>query len=801
MKLYIYTFIAFFCLPFISFAIEPTAIWAKAWGGANAEFASVLSLDNEGNIFVAGSTYGSFKLGETNIVNSNTRMNTSYLSKNSPSGEVIWVRGAGTGNYIIDGITNDNSGNTYIAGTFTTPTLSLGEFVLTNTTPIIFQNMLLYSKAFVAKYSPTGEVIWAIAPNNEISSRINCIALDKAGFLYFTGIFRDNQMEFGGVSILNNNINPDTNLSMNCTFLIKFDFYGNALWGKSLVDNVIGDLTVDKDGSVIMGGSFKSSTINFGNISLQNPYIGFNEIFLAKLSNNGHFLWAKSIGSNGSDFCNSITTDLDGNIYTGGSYTGATLSAGDLSIINNNKTSKSFLLKCNPEGNAQWIKSLDNAAGNNLSSVCTDKHKDIYVSGSFDGDMSFDNITLTNEMSKGRDMFILKYKSDGTIVWAKNYGADENISANSCIVDKKGDIHVTGDFGSKEIYFDKFRVRNYNYNQDQNLNLPSLQDAYLIKLKQPVDTITVMYCSANNTAILIVDDPAKSYNWMNSSGQSIGDKSELTISNPVVGDTYSCQLRYHNGSTQILKTIIAEYKIIADFIAISTCKTNIIQFRDSIFSSHFPTQLKWDFGDGTNSTQSNPSHTYSNAGKYKVSLEITNPLSACAEIIEKEIEVFDVTGFAVSPMQIDSRNNKVELNAEYNPSLQYIYDMGDGTMKQGANNIHTYNIDNNTVEYVIKLTIINESGCIYEFVKSIDVVPFIPNVFTPNADGINDIFAPNVDLVIIDRNGIVIYKGKNGWDGNYNGTKAPTDTYFYLVKYSDKHGDIQTKKGAVSLIR
>ena len=799
MKLHISFLITFFCLPFQSFAFEPTTIWAKAWGGTDFETNQILSLDNEGNIFVAGNTRGTFKLGETTIVNSKSSNSTSYIAKYTPVGELIWVKGGGTGNYLIEGIASDNSGNAYIAGYFQSPILNLGEFSLTNPNP----NSYTFGRGFIAKYSPTGDVIWAIALNTDIYNRIHNLAIGNDRSLYIIGKFKDNQLVFGDVSIQNPNINPDPELNIPCTFLFKLDLDGKALWGKSYGDNSIVALTVDKDENIILGGSFKSSTIHFDNITLQNPNIGLSKTFITKLSTGGQYLWAKSISSNGPGYCQSIATDIDGNIYSGGSFSATTLNVDDLSLIYNNKTSRSFLLKCNPEGNALWIKSSNDGEGNNFNTICIDKYKNVYVSGGFDGDISIDGISLTNEMSKGTDMVILKYKSDGTIVWAKNYGGDESMNANTCLIDNKGDIHISGEFASKEIYFDKFRVNNFTSNtQEQNQQPFSTTDAFLIKLKQPVDTITVRYCSTNNTAVLSVDDPAKSYNWMNSSGQSIGDKSELTINNPVVGDTYSCHITYHNGSSQTLSTTVIENKLIADFKTITDCKSNNIQFSERITSSHFPTEIKWEFGDGTNSTQSYPNHTYNNAGKYIVRLEVSNPLSACAEIIEKEIEVFEMSAFTATPKQIDSRNNKIELSAAYNPSLQYIYDLGDGTTKSGANNIHTYQIDNSKAEYIIKLTTINEiNGCINEYTESIDVVPFIPNVFTPNADGINDIFAPNVDLQIIDRNGINIYQGKNGWDGNYKGAEVPADTYFYLMKYTDKHGEIQTKKGAVSLIR
>ena len=89
---------------------------------------------------------------------------------------------------------------------------------------------------------------------------------------------------------------------------------------------------------------------------------------------------------------------------------------------------------------------------------------------------------------------------------------------------------------------------------------------------------------------------------------------------------------------------------------------------------------------------------------------------------------------------------------------------------------------------------------------------FIPNAFTPDNDGKNDIFRAvvvntQVDLMIIyNRWGQKIYESNDPfpeWDGTINNEKAPTGLYAYLVYYSDAVSGFEQKqkRGTVMLVR
>ena len=89
----------------------------------------------------------------------------------------------------------------------------------------------------------------------------------------------------------------------------------------------------------------------------------------------------------------------------------------------------------------------------------------------------------------------------------------------------------------------------------------------------------------------------------------------------------------------------------------------------------------------------------------------------------------------------------------------------------------------------------------------------VPNVFTPNGDGSNDVFflhvsnVTDISALIFDRWGNKVFEtssstGNIEWDGkNMSGKESSAGTYFYIIKATGKDGTTYDKKGNISLYR
>lgn len=121
--------------------------------------------------------------------------------------------------------------------------------------------------------------------------------------------------------------------------------------------------------------------------------------------------------------------------------------------------------------------------------------------------------------------------------------------------------------------------------------------------------------------------------------------------------------------------------------------------------------------------------------------------------------------------------------------------------------------------YNIEVFGTSENGCNGQDDVNIEVLPidptvFLPNAFSPNNDGLNDEFGPQLliergysidNFSIYNRYGQLVFHSKGtqakGWDGHFNGQPSPMDTYMYVIEVRFTNGEAFEIKGDVHLIR
>ena len=335
----------------------------------------------------------------------------------------LWANKAGgSGLEGAGGIAVDGSGNSYITGRFFSPSITFGSTTLT------------IGDMYVVKYDASGNVVWATGAGGTGSANGASIAVDGSGNVYVAGDFSGSNIIFG-TDTLTNAFPGGPEI-----FIAKFDASGNALWavhaGGSGTD-AARSIAVDGSGNCYVTGSFSSMTgITFGSTTLTNA--GQEDIFIAKFDASGNTLWAKSAGGSGSDISSSICVDGSGNCYITGIYQSSSITFGSTTLTTTDGTL--FVVKYNGSGTAQW------ASGGIAGpiDIAVDGSGNTYICGNFSGSATFGSTTLTG--AGNTDMFIAKYNSSGSAVWATGAGGTDYEGAYSLWVDGIGNIYVDGYF-------------------------------------------------------------------------------------------------------------------------------------------------------------------------------------------------------------------------------------------------------------------------------------------------------------------------------------------------------------------
>ncbi|NVO11522.1 MAG: hypothetical protein HXX16_16285, partial [Bacteroidales bacterium] len=183
------------------------------------------------------------------------------------------------------------------------------------------------------------------------------------------------------------------------------------------------DVTVDKDGNIIVVGSFAQTSLKFDNIQINKKLRYIFGLFCVKYNSSGNVIWAKSLNAVRTDIeVTCVSSDKEGNIFIGGHFTYKdTIYAGSSKLYSKEIGYQHiFVVKMDSSGNILWGL---NSSGSDLQMI-NDIHCDLqgnfYICGMFSGDyIEFDGIKTYRKSDYG-DSFFAKFDSSGKNIWVKN---------------------------------------------------------------------------------------------------------------------------------------------------------------------------------------------------------------------------------------------------------------------------------------------------------------------------------------------------------------------------------------------
>jgi gliding motility-associated-like protein len=322
--------------------------------------------------------------------------------------------------------------------------------------------------------------------------------------------------------------------------------------------------------------------------------------------------------------------------------------------------------------------------------------------------------------------------------------------------------------------------------------------------------------SVSFTAVVLGMTGPVTYSWSHGLGSSPGP---ITVT-PTATTTYSLTVTNICGIS-VVKTVTVTVNPLPVVSLVPQngvgCDRVALLFTDGNAQNNAGCTYAWDFGDGDHSNAVSPVHDYTASGNYIITVVVTSPAGCSVTASTNASAVVNaspVAGFTADPFTatttvpvIHFQNTTVNANA-------YSWDFGDAGSSAQLNPVHSYAQKG---IYTVTLYTTNTAGCADTVRHDVEIEPeftyYIPNAFTPDGDGRNDVFNGKgqeiieFEMTIFDRWGEEIYRTDNldkGWDGTVQGGGgeiAQEGVYVYKIILRDFRNHQHFYDGHITLIK
>lgn len=588
--------------------------------------------------------------------------------------------------------------------------------------------------------------------------------------------------------------------------------YGDQFRGEIMVDD--------------LGNCYVTSTTRSTDFPTQNGFqptknnkqdaVAFK--FDANLSN---LIWSTFIGGNDKDAGYSIKVDDSYNAYVAGGTASSdfTTTPGVLHPSFLGGKSDGFLVKISPTGNTLLLSTfIGTNAYDQVFFVELDRFNDVHILGQTQGTSVYPIVNVAYS-TPNSGQFVTKLDNTfSSITFSTLFGNGNggiNISPSAFLVDLCGNIYVSG-WGANILQSTPLNGMDVTPNAFQSSNGDGF-NFYLIVFSRNINSVLYASYFGGATSHEHVDGGTSRFDENGIVYQSVCAGCGSNDDFPTTPGAWSNVNLSTNCNNGVFKYDF-EITPTSAFILTDTigCAPLTVQFSNS--SSNYSDYF-WDFGNNdTTSTDPNPIRTFPNPGTYTVYLVVED--SVCGLLLDTAVQ--NITVLPIIPLTATADD--------------YVLIAGNSTQLHALPNGYTYvwtppltlndpNIQDpiatptSTTTYTVSIL---ENPCrtatvTIEIVDAICEEPyiFIPNAFTPNGDGENDLLKvrfPDDNFIhyeyifrVYNRWGEKVWEtnqlGTQGWDGTFQGRDCDPAVFDYYLEVLCPGGAEYFKKGNVTLIR
>ena len=826
-----------------------TVLWAlpggNQSGGCCDDRALGMHVTPGGDVFITGTYWGDYKLGVngapgTITANGGNNHDTSVMGKVDKDGNPQWVISFGGNNtsggcpypiYDADDhaydVKVDADGFIYVTGFFSGYDADFDGFTITN--PEWGNDC--QPMGYIGKLDSNGNWLWVDkfdGIKDQRGSRDNRLAIDQLSNIYVVGGFQNRGVSqtgtYGPFSITSNGEWD--------AFIFKMDENGNWLWAKNVGSNKsdrANSIAIDLDNDIYITGEYRNPMVFTGaNASNGTDTLSHKQkrdIFVAKCNNNGDWIWAKRARSSGTDKPYQMSVDANKQVFLGGTTKDTLVFSNNLSVapqIPGDTTASSWVAQLDGSTNTGdwvWAKMAgsDTDDDDRTNDICPDGFGNAYAIGFYEDAANFDGNILT---SLGRkDIFVWKICLNINNTFDTIYAADSMVFNAIDTGMYVNQIFTVS--GCDTAFVDVITHQRLGVQINYNINNPGTATFAIDGVIQTMP-YSQNYWAGETINIVAALQPDWSFiKWRTNNNVVLPNSNSITATfSPLTSD--SCVL-----VTVKLNAFIAGNDTICDNA--KPAKVNVY-FRggDPPFTFIYAID---GISQPSIQTTLNPYIINTKKEGVYTLLSFSDTLalgrtsgSAKVTVLESPIANFDPQPDSMTIIYTTTR--MIDESIEGDRSIvSWNWNFGDNTPADSARNpYHTYK---DTVGiYQISLIIVDNFGCSDTTFSQIQITDkywmYIPNSFTPDLDGINDVFCIQFNGVrqetfyfnVYDRFSTLVYStanitdlvcelSSNGWDGKHYLSKKelPLGSYIYEMYFQDFEGWKHQEMGQIMIIK
>lgn len=364
-------------------------VWVRTFGGKLDDFASAITGDPEGNIYISGIYTDSSKFGDEWLVTKGADL---FVAKLTNKGQLTWVKGMKTaGSALIQSMAVTEQGAVYIGGLFS------GSYSKDQPT------QLGMTDGFVTKLDWQGNPSWTKIMGGAGFDEVNMLSTDAWGRVVVAGNF-DQMMALDDKLIQGSGAKS--------AFIARIEATSRTLWAKGLSGGDgqahISDATTDLDGTVFITGKF-SGECQFGDINRVSN--GQTDLFVLSIKSDGFCPWVLALGGKDVDEALSIRQTPDGKSLIVSGLFNTFLESGRKNLKADFDNQVMFA-RIDKRGNLDELRKEDFHSTFQCAGHFSDGKGNLWVCGSFTGKANFGKTGL---VSAGEEDIFVASVSDKKI--------------------------------------------------------------------------------------------------------------------------------------------------------------------------------------------------------------------------------------------------------------------------------------------------------------------------------------------------------------------------------------------------